>query len=112
MPSLTDTLFGLHFNLMLFATFSSDRLSWKDEFMKKFKIITVILVFTILSSFSLSNIAGPRPGVKVAICHKGHLIAINPNALDKHLAHGDFEPLFVSWDACSTPASGPISTPL
>ncbi len=66
--------------------------------MNRFKLLAILLVFSILSSISLTNIAEPRPGEKVAVCHKGYLIEVNPNALNKHLAHGDYlpDPLFLS----------------
>ena len=60
--------------------------------MNRIKLVTILLVFTVLSSTSLSNIAAPRSGEKVAVCHRGYLIEVNPNAVDKHIAHGDYAP--------------------
>ena len=86
--------------------------------MIKIKIISILVVFSILSGISLSNIAAPRPGEKVSVCHRGYLIEVNQSALEKHLAHGDYTPdIFDLLSAgnrytCSVSGVPAIETPL
>ena len=115
---LQSPISGLQIKYMLFATFQQQQQTGRMMNMNRIKFISIFLLFSILSSISLTNMAKPYPGEKVSVCHRGYLIEVNPNALQKHLDHGDYTPaIFDLLSAgnrytCSVSGEPVVQTPL
>ena len=51
--------------------------------------VVSLSMFTALTAVATTNIQTVEGSQKVTICHNGHEITVNEEAVAKHIAHGD-----------------------